>query len=101
MVGSVAMRAPRRVASIRACVWLREVDVGAKTTSARAIASATSAGGSSPCRDKAGNVSTVTARARGVAAATSDSAITRCSSLQTTSTESAGPTPRQTSADRP
>ncbi len=41
--GSVAIRAPRRVASLRARVWLSEQVVGAKTTAASAIASATNA----------------------------------------------------------
>jgi leucyl aminopeptidase (aminopeptidase T) len=44
-------------------------------------ASATSLGGSSPCRDNVGNRSSVTACARGFAAAASDSAIICCSSL--------------------
>ena len=50
MPGIVAMRMPRRVASRRASVWLKENVVGAKITVASAIAEQISNGGSSPWR---------------------------------------------------
>ena len=92
------MRAPPRVASNLACVWLSEKAVAAKMTVASRIASATSANGSSPCRVSVGYTSTLTLRADPSAAAAIEPATTRCSSLQSTSTSSAAVTPRQRSA---
>jgi hypothetical protein len=96
--GIVAIRAPRRDASTRAVVWLSENVVGAKMTEAEAIASATSRGGSSPCRVLRANASTRALRALPAAASAIASAIASCSSLQSTSTSSSGPTARQDTA---
>ena len=47
--GSVAIRTPASVAALRAAVWESDWTVGARTTSAAAIAAAIGAGGSAAC----------------------------------------------------
>ena len=87
------MRTPASLASLRAAVWESDWIVGARTTSAAAIAAATARGGSAATESR----SEITAR---VASAPSPCASIRISApissvtgLQTTSTSSPGETP--------
>ena len=91
--GRVPIRTPASLAALRAAVWESDWIVGARTTSAAAIAAATARGGSAAAESR----SEITAR---VASAPSPCASIRISApissvtgLQTTSTSSPGEIP--------
>ena len=93
--GRVAMRTPASVAAFRAAVWESDWTVGARRTSAAAIAAATAAGGSAAWERR----SPITARVASAPAASASPRILSPSAwvagLQTTSTSSPAETPRQ------
>ena len=92
--GRVAQRAPASVALFRAAVCERDWTVGAISTSAAAIASATTRGGSAPCEGRS-LITVSTASAPASAASSRRRSPTRCvAGLQMTRASSPSFTPR-------
>ncbi len=93
--GRVATRTPASLATLRAAVCESDCTVGARTTSAAAIAAATGRGGSAAWESR----SAITARVASAPAASASPRIRSPSpwvaGLQTTSTSSPAATPRQ------